>query len=296
MPGGGREFRFGMLLAALAAIGYSLKAIFIKLAYPYGVDAITLLTLRMAFSLPAFLWVWLASRQATPALPASDWWRLVAMGMLGYYGASILDFLGLQYISAGLERLILFTYPTLTILIGVLFQGKAFSRREGWAMLLCYGGIGLAFAHDLRLGEAGAVALGGALVFASSICYAGYLAGSERLIIALGSQRFTALALLVSSSGVFLHFALTRPLSNLQQPWPVLGWGLAMAVVSTVAPVFALSEAIRRIGAGRAALASMLGPLLTIGFGWWLLGESVSLEQMLGAVLVIAGILVVSRL
>lgn len=296
MPIPNGEFRVGLLLAALAAVGYSLKAIFIKLAYPYGVDAITLLTLRMAFALPVFLWVWLVSRDGTPRLPASDWLRLVLMGLLGYYGASILDFMGLQYISAGLERLILFTYPTLTVLIGVLFQGKPFSRREGWAMLLCYGGIGLAFAHDLRLGDADAVLLGGALVFASSICYAAYLAGSESLIARFGARRFTALALLVSSAGVFLHFALARPLSSLQQPWPVLGWGLAMAVVSTVAPVFALSEAIRRIGAGRAALASMLGPLLTIAFGWWLLGETVSLEQMLGAVLVIAGILVVSRL
>lgn len=290
------EIRLGFILATLAALGYSLKAIFIKLAYPYGVDAVTLLMLRMAFSLPAFLWIWWVTRPAESKLTVGDCARVTLMGIIGYYGASILDFWGLQYITAGLERLILFTYPTLTILIGVFFQGKPFTRREGVAMLLCYGGIGLAFAHDMRFGEAGAVIAGGALVFASSVCYACYLSGSEGMIARLGARRFTALAMLVSSAGIFLHFALTRSPASLQLPWPVFGWSIAMAVVSTVAPVFILAEAIRRIGAGRTALASMLGPLLTIIFGWWLLGEAVSLEQMFGAALVIAGILVVSRL
>ncbi|MEN9477822.1 MAG: hypothetical protein RLZZ300_1963, partial [Pseudomonadota bacterium] len=121
---------WGLLLALLAAFGFSLKAIFIKLAYPYGVDAITLLALRMGFALPVFLWVGLAEHKAGAALSRQDWGKLFLLGCLGYYGASILDFWGLEYISAGLERLILFTYPTLTILIGVLFQGKAFTRRE----------------------------------------------------------------------------------------------------------------------------------------------------------------------
>ncbi len=287
--------RWGLFLAALSALGYSLKAIFIKLAYPYGVDAVTLLTLRMGISLPLFLGVWLASRGEAPPLTWGDRGRLLIMGMLGFYGASIFDFLGLQYITAGLERLILFTYPTLTILIGVFFQGKAFTARKGWSMALCYGGIALAFAHDLRFGQLDAVILGSALVFASSICYAGYLAGTEGLIRRLGATRFTTLAMLVSSGGIFLHFALTHSLATLEQPLPVYGWSIAMAVFSTVAPVYALSEAIRRIGAGRTAMTSMLGPLLTIFFGWWLLGEAISLEQMIGAVLVVAGIVVVSR-
>jgi drug/metabolite transporter (DMT)-like permease len=128
----------GALLALLAAFGFSLKAIFVKLAYPYGVDAITLLALRMGFSLPVFLWVGLVEQRAGASLSRGDWGRLFLLGCFGYYGASILDFWGLEYISAGLERLILFTYPTLTILIGVLFQGKAFTRREGIAVALCY--------------------------------------------------------------------------------------------------------------------------------------------------------------
>ncbi|MGE5385591.1 MAG: DMT family transporter [Betaproteobacteria bacterium] len=289
------SLRLGLFLAAFSALGYSLKAIFIKLAYPYGVDAVTLLTLRMGISLPLFLGIWLLSRGEAPPLTWGDRGRLLVMGLLGFYGASIFDFLGLQYITAGLERLILFTYPTLTVLIGVFFQGKAFTARKGWSMALCYGGIALAFLHDLRFGQADAVVLGSALVFISSVCYAGYLSGSEGLIRRLGATRFTTLAMLVSSAGIFLHFALTHSLVSLEQPLPVYGWSIAMAVFSTVAPVYALSEAIRRIGAGRTAMTSMLGPLLTIFFGWWLLGEAISLEQMIGAVLVVAGIVVVSR-
>jgi drug/metabolite transporter (DMT)-like permease len=287
---------WGAGLALLAALGFSLKAIFVKLAYPYGVDAITLLALRMGFALPIFLWVGLAEqRRAGTNLTGGDWGRLFLLGMLGYYGASILDFWGLQYISAGLERLILFTYPTLTIMIGVLFQGKPFSRREALAVVLCYTGIGFAFIHDLGFGEAREVWIGGALVFGSSISYALYLSGSAPMIGRLGAMRFSALAMLMSSAVTLLHFSLAQPFSAFVQPLPVYSWGLAMALFATVVPVFAQSAAIRRLGAGRASLFGMVGPMLTIGFGWWLLDESISLAQMMGAALVVAGILIVSR-
>ena len=288
---------YGAGLALLAALGFSLKAIFVKLAYPYGVDAITLLALRMGFALPIFLWIGLAEqrRAASGPLTRSDWGRLFVLGLLGYYGASILDFWGLQYISAGLERLILFTYPTLTIMIGVLFQGKPFSRREAVAVLLCYSGIGFAFIHDLGQGEAREVWIGGALVFGSSVSYALYLSGSAPMIGRLGAMRFSALAMLMSSAVTLLHFSLVQPFTAFIQPLPVYGWGLAMALFATIVPVFAQSAAIRRLGAGRASLFGMVGPLLTIGFGWWLLDESISLAQMIGAALVVVGILIVSR-
>jgi drug/metabolite transporter (DMT)-like permease len=285
----------GASLALVAALGFSLKAIFVKLAYPYGVDAITLLALRMGFALPVFMWIGLVGQRAGTSLTGGDWGRLVALGCLGYYGASILDFWGLQYISAGLERLILFTYPTLTILIGVLFQGKPFTRREMLAVALSYLGIGFAFVHDLNLGDARSVLIGGALVFGSSISYALYLSGSGQMIARLGAMRFSALAMLVSSAVTLMHFLVSHPIAAFIQPLPVYGWGLAMAVFATIVPVFAQSAAIRRIGAGRASLFGMIGPILTIGFGWWLLGESISLEQMVGAGLVVVGILIVSR-
>ena len=286
---------WGLLLALLAAFGFSLKAIFIKLAYPYGVDAITLLALRMGFALPVFLWVGLAEHKAGTALSRQDWGKLLALGCLGYYGASILDFWGLEYISAGLERLILFTYPTLTILIGVLFQGKPFTRREGIAIVLCYTGIGFAFLHDLNLGEPRSVLIGGALVFASSVSYALYLAGSAPMIGRLGAMRFAALAMLFSTAVTLGHFMAAQPFTAFIQPLPVYGWALAMALFATVIPVFALSAAIRRIGAGQASLFGMVGPILTIGFGWWLLGEPISAEQSIGAIFVVVGILIVSR-
>lgn len=285
----------GAGLALLAALGFSLKAIFVKLAYPYGVDAITLLALRMGFSLPVFIWVGFHQRKSGGKLDRRDWGRLFVLGCLGYYGASILDFWGLQYISAGLERLILFTYPTLTILIGILFQGKPFTRREGIAVVLCYSGIGFAFMHDLGLNEARDVWIGGGLVFASSVSYALYLSGSAPMIGRLGALRFSALATLVSSAVTLLHFGLVQPLSAFIQPLPVYGWGLAMALFATVIPVFAQAAAIRRLGAGQASLIAMVGPMLTIGFGWWLLDESISLAQLGGAGLVVVGILIVSR-
>jgi len=287
---------WGATLALLAALGFSLKAIFVKLAYPYGVDAITLLALRMGFALPVFLWVGLTEhRRASGQLAPGDWGRLFVLGCLGYYGASILDFWGLQFISAGLERLILFTYPTLTILIGVIFQGKPFTRREGIAVVLCYLGIGFAFIHDLGLGDTRSVLMGGALVFGSSVSYALYLSGSAPMITRLGAMRFSALAMLVSSAVTLAHFLASHPLGAFVQPLPVYAWGLAMALFATIVPVFAQSAAIRRIGAGQASLFGMIGPILTIGFGWWLLGESISLAQMAGAALVVIGILIVSR-
>ena len=288
--------RTGIALAILAALGFSLKAIFVKLAYAAApVDAVTLLSLRMMFSLPAFLWVGFAASRAASPLSGRDWGMLVLLGLLGYYGASILDFIGLQYISAGLERLILFTYPTLTVLIGVLFLGKSLTRREVGALALSYAGIGLAFAHDLQVaGEPRAVLIGVAFVFASSLSYAFYLSGSAGMIERLGSARFTALAMLVSTAATQLHFVATQPLSALVQPLPIYLYGAAMALFATVLPVFWQSAAIRRIGSARAVMIGTLGPILTIFFGWWLLDEPISLAQVLGAALVLAGVALVS--
>lgn len=292
--------RLGLALAVLAALGFSFKAIFVKLAYavpqPVAVDAVTLLALRMAFSLPFFAWMgWRAHRAAGGAeLNRRTLLWVVALGLLGYYGASILDFLGLQYISASLERLILFTYPTLTILIGVLFLGKRLRWQEGAALLLSYAGIGLAFAHDLHLAaDMRTVLLGAALVLGSALSYAFYQAGSEPAIARLGAMRFSALALLVSTFATLLHFAATQPLAALQQPLPVYGHALGMAVFSTVLPVLMTSAAIRHIGAGRTALVGSLGPVMTIFFSAWLLDEGLSWWQLGGAALVLSGVLLI---
>lgn len=289
--------RMGVALAVLAAFGFSFKAIFVKLAYAAApVDAITLLTLRMSFSLPIVLGVGLWIGRDAPPLARRDWGILVALGLLGYYGSSILDFVGLQYISAALERLILFVYPTLTVLIGVLFMGKRLERRQVAALVLSYAGIGLAFAHDLKIaGDTHAVWLGAAFVFGSALTYALYSAGTELAVRRLGAIRFAALAIIVSTVATQLHFVVSQPLSALAQPLPVYLYGAGMAIFSTVLPVFWQSVAIRRIGAARAVLIGTLGPVLTIFFGWVLLDEAISLQQMAGAALVLGGVLMVTR-
>ena len=289
--------RLGIALAVLAALGFSFKAIFVKLAYAAAaVDAVTLLTLRMTFALPIALWASLWLCRAAPPLSRNDWGLLLVLGVLGYYGASILDFIGLQYISAALERLILFIYPTLTVLIGVLFMGKALEKRQVAALALSYAGIGLAFAHDLNVtDDMHAVLLGGAFIFGSALSYALYSAGAEVAIRRLGTLRFAALAIIVSTFATQLHFVLTQPFSALAQPLEVYAYAAAMALFSTVLPVFWQSAAVQRIGAARTVLIGTLGPMLTIFFAWLLLTEPVSIAQLLGAGLVLAGVLLVSR-
>ena len=292
--------RIGVALAVLAAFGFSFKAILIKLSYAVPqatpVHPVTLLSLRMLLSLPAFVWVaWHTSRSAPP-LTRRDWGMLLLLGLLGYYGASLFDFLGLQYISAGLERLILFTYPTLTILIGVLFMGKTLQRREVISLLLSYAGIGLAFMHDLEFsGEASAVMIGGMFVFASSLTYSLYLSGSAPMIMRLGSARFTALVMIVSTGAAMAHFAVTLPLSAYDLPPSIYAYVIAIVAFSTVLPMFMQSASIRRIGTSRSVLIGTLGPVLTIFFGWWILDEPLSLAQMAGTGLVLFGVYLVSR-
>lgn len=286
----------GLVFAVLAAVGFSFKAILIKLAYARGVDSETLLALRMAFSLPFFLAMgWRVQRRAEAVLTAGDWAWLLGLGFLGYYLASYLDFLGLRYISAALERLILFLYPTLVILLSALLLGKPIGRRAIPALALCYAGIALALAHDLHVGEGDAVLLGGLLVFGSAVSYALYLMGNGEVVGRLGSARVTAYASTFACLLSMGQFAVMRPLGQLAQPWQVYGLALAMAVFSTVLPVWMLSEAIRRIGAGPVALIGTLGPVVTLFLGWLLLAEPIGAFQVGGAALVIAGVLVMAR-
>lgn len=286
----------GITFVVLGALGFSGKAVLIKLAYAYPVDAATLLALRMLFSLPFFLAVGLWSQCRGGQLPLTrrDHVAVVALGLLGYYLASYLDFLGLQYVSAGLERLILFLYPTLVVMISALWLHRPIARREACALLLSYGGIALAFFHDSATTH-GNVNLGAALIFGSAFAFALYLIGSGQLIVRLGTSRFTAYAMTVSVFAVLTQFFLTHAPQALRQPMPVYWLSLAMAILSTVLPAFLMSAGIRRIGASRAALIATIGPVSTIVLAHIFLGESVSAMQMLGTALVCAGTVMVSR-
>ena len=284
----------------MAAIGFSFKAILVKLAYavpsPIELSALTLLTLRMLYSLPAFAWIAWRESQHKPPLTARQWLVVTVLGMFGYYGASLFDFIGLQYISAGLERLVLAIYPTLTLLLSAAFFGEKLTARKLAACAICYLGIGAAFIHDLSFAvDNNAVWIGSGFVFASAVSYALYLVGTGPMIVQIGTQRFTALAMLVSTAILLGHFGATTPLAALAQPVQTHLLALCMALFSTIIPVFALSAAIRRLGAPSTALIGSSGPLLTILFGWWLLHEPISMAQLGGMLLVAGGVMLISK-
>lgn len=263
---------------------------------PGVLDAVTLLSLRMLYSLPAFAWIAWREGRGAPSLTPRQWLAVVLLGMLGYYGASLFDFIGLRYITAGLERLVLAIYPTLTLLLSVLFFGERLSGRKVLACAVCYLGLGAAFMHDLGFAtDNRAVWIGSGFVFASALSYALYLVGTGRMVAQIGAQRFTALAMLVSTAITLLHFVATVPLTALVQPLQTHGLAMAMALFSTVIPVFALSAAIRRIGAPSSALIGSTGPLITLLLGWWLLHEPLSAVQIGGMALVVGGVLLIGK-
>ena len=279
----------GVLLAAVGAIAASGKAVIVKLAYRHGVDATTLLALRMlmAFPLFALLAVW-SARRAAP-LSWADRGKVVWLGFTGYYLSSLLDFQGLQYISVTLERLILYLNPTLVLL------KKRPGRWQLAALVLSYLGVLLAFGHDLQL-EGGRIVLGSALVFASALSYALYLFGSGQVVARIGAIRLTAYASCVACVLCVLHFAVLHPLPTLlQAPPPVYWLSLVNATVCTVLPVLAIMLAVKRIGSSLAAQVGMLGPVSTIVMSLWLLDEPMGPWQILGTALVLVGVLLVSR-
>lgn len=290
-----RDAILGVAFALLAAIGYSAKAIFIKLAYVYHVDAITLLALRMVFSVPVFIGVaiWSHLRHAAH-LTGRDWMMVLVLGLIGYYLSSLFDFLGLEYISAGMERLILFLYPTMTVIIMAVLYRQPIGRMTLAAMALSYAGIAIVFLHDMGMKQGGSVVLGASLVFLATLTYSSYLVGAGHAIARVGATRFTAYAMIVSSVATLLQFFLTRPLAALELPLPVYEYSIAMAVFSTVLPVFLLAYAIHRIGSGSASLIGSIGPVSTIYMAYVFLHEQLSALQIFGSSLVLAGVLMVS--
>lgn len=283
----------GVVFALLAAVGFSAKAILVKLAYVEHVDAVTLLALRMFFAAPFFVAViiWLKQKQRTALTPHERMW-VVGLGLIGYYLSSYLDFLGLQFISAGLERLILFLYPTLTVILSAVLYRRAIGRVVIAAMVLSYIGIALVFLHDIGVQE-GSVILGAALVFASTLSYSIYLVGAGHVIARIGAMRFTAYASLVASAACVLQFVVMRPMSALDLPLRVYELSIAMAIFSTVLPVFLLSFAIKHIGSGSTSLIGSVGPISTIYMAYLFLGEAVSWLQIAGSALVLAGVLII---
>ena len=282
-------------LAMVGAVAFSGKAIIVKLAYRHGVDAVSLIMLRMLVALPFFLlMLWWAGR-GKPALDGRDRVAVAGLGFSGYYLASLLDFLGLQYISASLERLILYLTPAVVLVLSRCLLGRRASLRQWAAMAVGYSGLLLVFGHELSL-DGPRVVLGTGLVLASTLSYAAYLLYSGEVVRRIGSLRLTGWASSVACGLCLLQFALLRPLDSLLHLAPAVGWlSLLNGTVCTVLPVWLVMRAIERIGAARTAQYGMVGPVSTLLLGVLILGEPFTAWVAAGSLCVLVGVMLLAR-
>ena len=284
----------GLALATLGAIAFSGKAILAKLMYRHGVDAVQVIFWRMLLALPLFLALsWWAARGKAP-LTRRDGLAIAGLGFCGYYLASLLDFMGLQYVTAGLERLILYLNPTLVLLLSVLLFAKRVSGRQVIAMAVSYAGVALVFAQELSF-QGSHVALGAALVFGSAVSYAVYLVYSGQLVQRLGALRLTGAATSVACVLCIAQLFVLRPASAVIVPEPVLWLSLLNATLCTFAPVLMVMMAVERIGATLSAQAGMVGPMSTVLMGVWLLGEPFTAWLVAGTALVLCGVWLLAK-
>ncbi|WOB07792.1 DMT family transporter [Piscinibacter gummiphilus] len=283
----------GIALALAGSIGFSGKAILAKLMYQHGVDAVTVVAWRMLIALPMFLAMALWAGRGQPGLTRRDLLAVLGLGFSGYYASSMLDFYGLMFISASLERLILYLGPTIVMVLSVLWVKRPVTRRQWVAAAVSYGGTALVFGREWHA-EGRHIALGAALVFASAVSYSIYLIASGETVQRVGALRLTGLASSVACVLCLLHFVAVRPLAALAVPEPVLWWSALNAVACTVAPILMVMMAIERIGSALAAQVGMVGPVSTIAMGVWVLNEPFTLTLLVGTVLVLAGVTLAS--
>lgn len=292
-------FMGGVLIALLGAICFSTKAIFVKLAYrDTTVDAITLLALRMIFSLPFFMVSAFASssKQTNVKFTPRQWLSVAAIGCLGYYISSLLDFLGLQYVTAGIERLILFIYPTLVMLMSSLIFKEKIKPIQWVALVITYAGLLIAFISEVNIQSAQSsnFILGSVLIFICAFTYAAYIVGSGRLIPMVGAAKFNSYAMSFASMGVLLHFFLNSDISLWSFPSLVYVYSFLMAIVSTVVPSYMVVEGIRRIGSDNTAIVGSIGPVSTLVLAYFFLQETISPFQIAGTIMILFGVLLIS--
>lgn len=285
----------GALFAVLGVVLFSAKAVIVKLAYQYQVDAIALLLFRMLFSLPFYIAIAFLVKPSKPAeIRKKDYLWIAFFGCIGYYLASYFDFIGLQYIKAGLERIILFIYPTIVVLLSwVLFKNKI-SKTQFYAILITYLGIVVIFWSELGLSGNNTL-WGGLMVFLSAVTYASYLVGSGWLIPKFGVLTFTTYAMLVSTAAVIVHYLVVGDYDLINYPSEVYVLAAVMAVFSTLIPSFLVSAAIKQLGASTFSVFGSLGPVSTIILAYFFLDEKISYVQALGMLIVIYGIVLVTE-
>lgn len=286
------------LLVFLGAILFSTKAVMVKLAYRYEVDSISLLTLRMVFSFPIFLLIAQYDRrkqqESRSPLSVKDGFYTIGLGVMGYYLASLFDFLGLNHISAGMERLILFLYPTIVVLLSAIFLKEKIGFNKGVALLLTYLGVAIAFAQNVQQSESDNLWLGAGLILISAFTYAIYLLGSGQFLPRLGTLRFTSIAMMGACLAIVAHHGIVLQWQLFNFSAPVYYLSILMAIFATVVPAFLISEGIRLIGASNAAVIGSVGPISTIILAYIFLGEAFGGWQWVGTFLVIGGVLMIS--
>ena len=288
---------FAILIIVVGAILFSTKAVVIKLAYQHEIDSLSLLALRMLFSIPFFVGILLLKSKDNPSsstIQRLDWLKIAGVGILGFYCASYLDFLGLQYISASLERMVLYVYPTLVLLLSGIFLKKKINKIQVLALVTTYFGIALIFSGKMSAVGNSNPALGAIFVFLAALTYAMYLVGSGELLPRIGTRRFTSYSMIAAATMVLLHHGLSNHWDLFRFPLEIYGLALYMAVFATVIPTYMISEGIRIVGANNAAIIGAIGPVSTIVLAYLLLDERLYPIQMVGTFIVISGVLTIT--
>lgn len=290
----------GVFISLAGTICFSVKAIFVKLAYRDAqVDAVTLLALRMLFSAPFFLTTafFTSNKSSNVKFTGKQWIYIAVIGCLGYYISSLFDFVGLKYVSAGIERLVLFTYPTMVLVMSSVIFKERIKPVQWLAVVVTYLGLAIAFLGESRLGSdhSDDFLFGALLIFFCAITYASYITGSGRMIPQVGAAKFNSYAMSFACAGVILHFFLFGSTSLLHLPVIVYAYSFLMAIFSTVIPSFLIAVAIKRIGPDNSAIVNSVGPVSTIFFAYIFLNENVSAWQLAGTMLILVGVFVIAR-
>lgn len=288
----------GVILVFVGAVAFAGKAVLVRYNYlHYHVDTISLLALRMLFSAPFYVGILVFKNikdTTKPMLSNSEWITMVLIGIVGYYLAALFDFWGLNYVTASVERLILFLYPTIVVIVSAIFLKKKITRIQYLALVVTYLGVFFSFIHDLKIGMQKDLLLGSFLVFLSALTYALYLIGSGEMIPKIGSLRFTCYAMLISTAIVMGHFFLTNHPSLFSYPKEAYLLSFVMALFTTVIPSFMISDGIKKIGSGNASIIGSIGPVATIIMANVFLAEPISIWQIGGTIIVLIGVLMIS--
>jgi drug/metabolite transporter (DMT)-like permease len=290
------RYLLGVLILMVANMGFSTKAVIIKLMYQYHVDTFGVIALRMLLSMPVYLAfaIYLARQKDNVPLTKKELLSIAGLGILSYYISSMLDFLGLQYISAGVERLILFTYPTMVLLLSAFFFKKKITPPQYIAMILTYIGVAIAYVAEKGLGDQKNIVLGASLIFTCAFTYSFFVVGTGELVKRFGSIKFTCYAMLAATIPTLIQSYVHDGMDIFHYPREVYNLAIWMAVVATVFPTFMIVEGIRLVGANNSGIIGFVGPVWTIFLANWLLGEPITLMQSVGTAIVLAGVFLIS--